>query len=741
MKQEIETITGVVEAIIFRNDDTGFTVLELSFSGELITVVGELIDVDEGEELELFGTFTSHPTYGQQFKVSAYERRLPASASAIFKYLSGGALKGVGPATARKLVDFFGDATLEVIEKRPEELTKVKGITQKKADAIAAEFTKIFGVRTVMMYLSQFGLSPAMSVQVFKKWGALSKEVIELNPYELCCEEVGLPFLEADEIALKLDFEANDQHRVRNGLIHVLRHNLGNGHTCLPRGVLLDMCVNLLEIGRDDIERVLDDQLADESLFELPAGKKKFIYLPHLLRAEQYIASRIKLMEHFDHPMQGVDRKIAELETHSDMQYAQLQKEAIKKALVNPVFILTGGPGTGKTTTLNAMIELLENDKRKVALAAPTGRAAKRMSELTGRDAKTLHRLLEVDFKQEGLGKFLRNEKNPLPFDVIIVDELSMVDTLLFESLLRAMKMSCQLILVGDSDQLPSVGAGNILKDLIDSGALPVVQLKEVFRQAAKSLIVTNAHRIVQGQLPDLSVRDNDFFFMKSTSYGYSAQTVVDLCRRRLPERYGFSPLWDIQVLCPSRIGALGTGELNGQLQEALNPKTPEKRQVKRMGSTFREGDKVMQIRNNYDIVWHKEDGEYGTGVFNGDIGVIELIDRPSASMLIRYDDRTAEYSFDMLGEIELAYAITVHKSQGSEFDAVIIPLMWHKSRLHFRNLLYTAVTRAKKMLIILGDASTVQAFVENDRKTLRYTNLKTLIRMEESGHETESGV
>ena len=730
MEQELEKITGTVECIVFRNEDTGFTVLELNFSGEMLTAVGEMLDVAEGEELELFGTFTSHPTYGSQFKVAAYERKLPANAAAIYKYLSGGAIKGVGPATARKLVDYFGDDTLEVIEKRPEELIKVKGITQKKADSIAAEFTKVFGVRSVMMTLAKYGLSPAMSVRVFKKWGVLSNEIIEKNPFALCCEEVGLPFLQADEIARSLGFEADDTNRVRCGCLYILAHNLGNGHTCLPRGTLLDLCAKLLDIGRDTAEIELDNMLEEEQLLGASFFGKDFIYLPQLLHAEQYIASRIELMKHFEHPVTGIDRKIAELEKNSNITYAELQKEAIRMALTNPVFILTGGPGTGKTTTLNAMIDLFEDEKKKVALAAPTGRAAKRMGELTGREAKTIHRLLEVDFKEEGKGRFLRNEKNPLPFDVIVVDELSMVDTLLFESLLRAMKMSCQLILVGDSDQLPSVGAGNILKDLIDSGSLPVVQLKEVFRQAAQSLIVVNAHHIVKGEMPKLKVRDNDFFFMRGGDYQRSAQTVVDLCKRRLPDRYGFSPFWDIQVLCPSRIGALGTGELNARLQEALNPKTAQKRQVSRMGKTFREGDKVMQIRNNYDIVWHKDDGEYGTGVFNGDIGVIEMIDRPSASLLIRFEDRSAEYSFDMLGEIELAYAITVHKSQGSEFDAVIIPLMRHKSKLHFRNLLYTAVTRAKKMLILLGDAGTVKEIVENNRKTLRYTNLKAFIQL-----------
>lgn len=723
--KEYIRLTGTVEHIVYQKEESGFTVLELASGGELITVVGEMPGVAEGEQLVLTGSYAAHPTFGSQFRVSLYERQLPATAGAIYKYLAAGAIKGIGPALARRIVDRFGEDTLEIMEKEPLQLCQVKGVSQRKAEEIAREFQRIFGVRAVMLFLAKYQIHSSVCVRVWKKWAADAVDVIRENPYVLCRGDIGLGFDQADGIARSMGVSEDDPRRIEAGLRFVLSHNLGNGHTCLPEETLLSVAQSLLSAQRDALETGLEHLSQQDELILCSCGGRDFVFLPELYAAETYIAGRLSLiLSTYPDLGRTYDGQIDALQEQLGIVYESRQRRAVTMALNNGAFILTGGPGTGKTTIINAIIELFEQQGEKVMLAAPTGRAAKRMSELTGRQAKTIHRLLEVDFREGGLPVFKRDERNTLNAGVIIVDEMSMVDTLLFQSLLRAMKLGCRLVMVGDTDQLPSVGAGNVLKDLIEADVIPTVHLQEIFRQAAESLIVTNAHAIVKGEQPDLQTRDKDFFYLAGGGYAAVTETLLDMVQRRLPRQYGFSPMTDIQVLCPSRMGQLGTMELNRQLQQRLNPPSPDKPEVKIFANLFRLGDKVMQIKNNYDIIWEKDDGENGTGIFNGDIGEILLIDKGQGIVKIRYDDRVADYSPDMLSELELAYAVTVHKSQGSEFPCVILSLDAPNRKLYYRNLLYTAVTRAKRLLLIMGNPRSLPAMVANNRKTLRYTNL-----------------
>ncbi|HIV17952.1 MAG TPA: ATP-dependent RecD-like DNA helicase [Candidatus Merdivicinus intestinigallinarum] len=727
-EQEMVQIRGTVEDVLFANPENGFAVIELDTGEELLPVVGELCGVEPGEELTITGSYGNHPKFGYQFKAALFERSLPTNLTAIRKYLASGAVKGIGPALAGRIVDTFGSKTLEVLEKSPDRLSEVKGISQRKAQELVQEFNQMFGMRMVMIFLSSHGLSSSQSVRVYKKWGPMAMDLLKANPYLLCSGEFGVEFEKADRMALSLNLSPDSPERVFGGIIYMLRHNLHNGHTCLAREVVAAKCAQLLQLSRDRVEAEIDTRIGEEELFSIQRNRE-YLFLPDLYGAERYVALRIGLMlqnRYFE--TRNVDKMIDKVEQEKGMRYEGLQREAIRQALSRSVLILTGGPGTGKTTTLNAIIELLEGEGLKLAIAAPTGRAAKRISEVTGREAKTVHRLLEVDFSDESRSKFLHNEQHPLDADAVVIDEMSMVDIFLFESLLRGIKMGCRLILVGDSDQLPSVGPGNVLRDLIDSGKIPTVELKQVFRQAAESLIVTNAHKIVEGEMPDLTVKDRDFFFLSRLNAENAAKTVVELAAERLPKSYGFSPVADIQVLAPQRKGDLGVNTLNTRLQAALNPPAPGKKEWKGMFYTFREGDKVLQTRNNYDIEWDKN-GEKGMGVFNGDIGMIKEIDHPAGTIDIDFDDRICTYTFDMAAELELAYAVTVHKSQGSEYDAVILPILGGYDKLYFRNLLYTAVTRARKLLILVGSQKRIAYMVENNLRTLRYTGLKFFLQ------------
>lgn len=730
-ENELIHIEGTVETVLFCNEQNGYIVLDLDTGGDYVTVVGELGTIEEGEELRLTGKYVTHPKFGAQFRAEACERKLPATETAILKYLSSGVIKGIGPTLAKRMVEEFGDKTLEVIENTPEDLVKVKGMSAKKADEISQEFRRIFGIRALMIFLAGYGVSPSVAVSAWKRWGQFAVEQIKANPYILCTQGIELEFSKAEEMAAKLEIPKDSPGRIRAGICYILTHNAFNGHTCLPEDRLKETAVKLLDVG----EEVFDDNLSaacdDDELCVYDKDGRSFVFLQDFFRAEQYISTRLSVMNDCFKDTGTDYSKLIDIEEKTKIiTYADKQREAISLALSKGFLILTGGPGTGKTTTLKAIISLYEQRGMKVMITAPTGRAAKRIADLTGYPAKTIHRLLEVMYDKSGQLKFKHNEQDPVSCDVMIIDEMSMVDTLLFESLLRALKLSCRLIMVGDSDQLPSVGAGNILKDMIDSGRLTVVALNEIFRQAQQSCIITNAHKIVNGEEPDLSRKDSDFFFMQRLDAEGAAVTVTELCSRRLPDAYGYSPLDDIQVLCPSRKGILGSVEMNKMLQRVLNPPKKELSEVKGILFTFRDGDKVMQTKNNYDIVW-KKDGENGTGIFNGDIGIIVKVKRGEGTVVIDFEGRIAEYSLEMLEQLELAYAITVHKSQGSEFTAVIIPLLGGFDKLYYRNLLYTAVTRAKKMLIIVGSKSIVEKMVHNDRRTLRYTCLRHMIESE----------
>ncbi len=726
-QQEMTTICGSVEHVVYSNQENGFAVLELAYEDELLNVVGVVYDVQEGEELELTGYFTTHPTYGPQFKAETCSRTLPATAAAIQKYLASGVIKGIGPALAKRIVAQFGDDTLQVIEQDPTRLSEVKGITEKRSLEFAEEFKQVFGVRSLMLFLSSFGVSPGQSVSIWKKWGVLALDLIKRNPYVLCSTSFGISFELIDRIADTYDIEKDDYHRLLAGVCYVLIYNLNNGHTSLPRDKVLPMAQKLLQVEKTVIDDQIDLMIEQEDL-AAHRRHKDFLLLPEYDRAERYIAHRVSLMTSIppiDPPQ--VDKLLERVETERGIVYEDLQRNGIKQAMRSDLFILTGGPGTGKTTTLNGIIDLLEYQGKQIAIAAPTGRAAKRISEVTGREAKTVHRLLEVEFS-EGGHRFVRNEQEPLVEDVVVVDEMSMVDTLLFEALLRGMKPTAKLILVGDYHQLPSVGAGNVLQDLLDSDVVPFVSLKKIFRQAAESLIVTNAHAIVEGELPTLTQKDRDFFFLSRQTAPSAAQTIQDLVCTRLPASYDFSPTSDIQVLCPGRKGELGVVQLNQLLQRRLNPPDQTKAEFKAGFYTFRLGDKVMQTKNNYDIEWTKEH-EKGLGIFNGDIGTIQMLDRGSQTMAISFEDRVAYYSFEMANELELAYAVTVHKAQGSEFEAVIIPILGGYDKLYYRNLLYTAITRAKQLLILVGSQERIEFMVHNNIKSVRYTNLKQLLQ------------
>ena len=728
MEQKLLHVEGTVENVLFKNESNGYAVLDLDAGGELITVVGEIGDIEEGEGLILEGYYDTHRRFGTQFRAEYCERKLPDTVVNIEKYRASGAVKGIGPGLAKKIVAVFGDKTLDIMENAPYRLSEIKGISTQKCEEIAAEARKLFSLRCIMSYLSQYGIKSGFAMRTYRKFGADSLELLKLNPYLLCGDSIDLEFKKADTIAHDLHIPKNSDKRVIAGLQYILRANTSLGHSCLPLDVLVTKAENALGISEKDFYSSYNAALDDDELFEYVKNEREYVYLPDYFYAESFISDRINVLKDFTSPEDFNYDDLIDIEQEEHgIEYEELQRRAITAAVSRGLMILTGGPGTGKTTTLNAIISIFEKRGLHVLLAAPTGRAAKRMSDLTGYEAKTIHRLLEVVYDKSGRLTFAHNENNPLDCDVIVIDEMSMVDVLLFEKLLRALRLGCKLIMVGDSDQLPSVGAGNLLGDLIASKAVTVIKLQEIFRQARKSCIVTNAHKIVSGELPDLSRKDSDFFFFKRTSPEAVCELLIDLARTRLPKAYKYSPVDDIQIIAPSRKGTLGTVELNKLLQEKINPHDEKRPEVKGKLFTFRMGDKVMQTRNNYDIIWKKDD-EQGTGVFNGDIGKIVNINMMTRDVVIDFDGRVAAYPFDTLDQIELAYAVTVHKSQGCEFEAVIMPLLGSFDKLCYRNLLYTAVTRAKKLLIIIGSEDDIARMVANNRRTRRYTCLKNML-------------
>ena len=723
-------LKGSVEHIIYCNEDNGYTVMDVGLEDDIITACGVMPYINEGDTLILWGKWTHNPKYGRQFKVEQYERDMPADAAAILRYLSSRTIKGVGPKLAERIVARFGDETLDVMENHPEWLSDVQGISRKKAEEISEDFKAKAGIRSAMMFFRDY-FGAAMTVRIYKQWGSGAVDIARQNPYRLCDEVEGIGFERADQMAMSLGLDPQGEDRIMSGVKYLLTSNAGqNGHVCLPREKLTEAAVRLLRTDSERVEAAVEAQLEAGGLVCRRFEGREYIYDSATDKQEKYIADKMLLLDKLCPAVDGgdVDRFIRREEREQGMTYAAEQKKAIFDALSHGVMVLTGGPGTGKTTVVHALLHIFQSMDMSVALCAPTGRAAKRLSESTSMEARTIHRLLEMEFEEgSGHGHFRRNEQDLLDESVIIVDEASMVDCALMCSLCKAVKPGARLILIGDADQLPSVGAGRIMGDIIDSGRFATVRLTEIFRQARESLIVTNAHAINEGTYPNLGVKDNDFFYLYRRTDREIAETVVDLCKTRLPRTYGKATEGGIQIITPSRKGEAGTENLNRLLQASLNPPEKGKRELKFRETIFRVGDRVMQTKNNYDIEWESGDGvdqTAGSGVFNGDIGTVVFIDTADREMVVRFDDKEATYTGDMLDELEHAWAVTVHKSQGSEYPFVIIPMYGAPPLLLTRNLLYTAVTRARRMVILVGRQDIVQTMVDNNRQSMRYTGL-----------------
>lgn len=728
MDEDLITLDGIVESIIFQNSENGFTVLEFSSGGEYVTAKGILGNIFIGEKLTFTGRWINHPTFGHQFSIESGVGSIPETAAEMLSFLSSGVIKGIREKTAQKIVTKFGDKSFEIIENSPERLASVSNISLQKAKEISKAFNRLNAERHAIILLEKYGFSSNEALKIFKKFGAKSAEITVRNPYLLCNCGIGINFERIAAIEQQLPEKPAPEFKISEGIIYVIKHNIANGHTCLPREKLFAPSLELLNCSRDDIDIGLDNLISEKRLIQDKINAEDYVFLPEYYQAERNIAKSILFTEKYaGKAFPETEEQIKKAELLGGVLYNSSQRLAIKLAVEKGILILTGGPGTGKTTTLRGILRVFEELGLKTELAAPTGRAAKRMSELTGKEALTIHRLLEVEWDEKDEQTFKRNRRNPLDAQAVIIDELSMVDVRLFSSLLDALPIGCRLVMVGDSNQLPPVGAGNVLHDMIDSKRLPVVELNEVFRQAMESKIITNAHAIVSGEMPELGCTDKDFFFMSRPEPAAASATVCELCSKRLPTAYNYSSTEDIQVLCPSRKGETGTINLNKLLQAEINPPVEEKAEHHFGSRVFRIGDKLMQTRNNYDIEW-TADGKIGSGIYNGDIGILEHIDEQALLLTVRFDDRVADIPFDYSVDIEHAYAITVHKSQGNEFPAVIIPVTGINSFLQYRNLLYTAVTRAKELIILVGSKTTVRNMVENNKKQKRYSALKSFI-------------
>lgn len=721
-----EILSGTIENVVYRNESNDYTVLEVvDENNNLITAVGTMPLAFSGENVVLSGSWTFHKEFGRQFAFESFEKKLPAEVEGIIQYLSSGTVKGVGPVTALKIVNKFGVDTFDVMENHPEWLADIHGITMKKAAAISEAFREQNGMRNVVMFCQGY-LDKGEISSVCKRFGAGAVGMIKEDPYILCDEGRGIPFSKADAIAKDLGVPRDSQARLRAGIIATLLYNEGaNGHTCLPYGKLVGAAAGMLEVDEGALSACLAEMIADREVARYAAEDTDYVMRLDVDSCEEYIAKRISEMDkHITHfSNDDIYVMIERVESLFGIKYADLQKEAVFKALDGSMMILTGGPGTGKTTIVRGLISIFGSLGLKCVLAAPTGRAAKRLSEATGEEAKTIHRMLEMERVSDGEPRFFRDSRNPLDENVVIVDEASMIDLSLMAALFRALKRGSRLILIGDSDQLPSVGAGNVLADFISSGRITTVALTEIFRQSRESLIVTNAHRINNGENPILNDTTSDFFFVRRENEREIANTVASLITERLPKAYGKDIREKIQVITPSKKGAGGVQLLNSELQQRINPPAKFKKEVKLHSVIFREGDKVMQTANDYEIEWEKNGAE-GVGIFNGDIGVIEQIMPAEEHIVVRFDDRVAKYSYEKAEELELAYAITVHKSQGSEYPVVIIPSYSCPPMLMTRNLLYTAVTRAKKMVVVVGRSDVPSRMVANDAEVLRYTSL-----------------
>lgn len=724
-----EQLEAVIEETIFRNEENGYSVVQAKAGRESVTVVGTLPALAPGEQVLLSGSWTAHPQYGKQWKATACEIRKPTTLLGIERYLGSGLIRGVGPSTARLLVQAFGKNTLDVLSEYPERLTEVPGIGKKRAAQLAESFREQYAAREAMVFLQSYGVSPSLAVKISKAYGADAQRKIRENPYRLIDDIDGVGFLTADRIALSLGIPQDSEYRLRSGLKYVLQEAAaGEGHTFLPKPLLLERAARALRVEDGLLAHALDTLLFAREIIALDLDGQEALLLSGFFYAEKEIARYLKLLMGREEkiPETQILEKIQQFEREHQMQFSENQRRAVSEAVRRGLVVITGGPGTGKTTIINCILWLLGKD---VLLAAPTGRAAKRMSEATGHEAKTLHRLLEFAGDE---GHFQRDEQNPLDCGCVIVDEMSMVDVFLMHSLLVALKSGTKLILVGDADQLPSVGAGNVLGDILKSGVVPSVRLTDIFRQSEESLIVLNAHRINHGEPPILNRRDSDFFFERRPVPDEAAQAIVGLCARRLPAfLHSDAPARDIQVLAPTKKSGTGVYQLNALLQAALNPPAPWKKEIAYGETVFRTGDKVMHIRNNYQLPWKADGGEEGEGVFNGDVGFVSAVDNQDRIVTVRFDDeRTVEYDYQQLEELELAYCLSVHKSQGSEFPCVVMPVLGGPPRLLTRNLFYTALTRARKLVVLVGREDAIADMVRNNHIATRYTTLRQ--RLEE---------
>ena len=726
------TVEGSVDAVIFQNEENGYTVLLLRVDGEdePITVVGCIPCAAAGEGMTVTGVWVNHPVHGPQLSAESVERRLPQEEEDIVSYLSSGILKGIGPATAQRLVERFGTDTLRVLEEEPERLKTIKGITAKKAVELSEAFRALTGLRQVMEFLARYDLPVYLAMAVQRTYGDNALQMLRDDPYILSRAQFGVDFAVADAIAISMGFGGDDPCRLRAAIEYELAHNAGNGHVFLPREKLLAATAQLVDVDTDMVETALDKLIDSFAVVEKPIANVRGCYLPRMYQAETFVAQRLLSMLRTPvEQLRQVDKTIDAIEKEQGVSYAPLQRQAVRMAAEGGVLLLTGGPGTGKTTSLRGIVALYRRMGLDVALLAPTGRAAKRLGEVTDCDAQTIHRALGMSYNEmTGQVAFKKNGSDPLEAHAVIVDEMSMVDLELMQALLEALRPGCRLVLVGDPDQLPSVGAGNVLGDLLRSTVVPTVSLTQVFRQAEQSAIIRNAHAVNLGQPPQLDSNQGDFFFLCRRSPDRLVQTVVELCRDRLPKNMNV-PADQIQVLSPTRKGACGTAALNRALQAALNPPAAGKRQKQWGDVTFRVGDRVMQTKNNYDVLWEKDDGTAGSGIFNGDVGVIQDIDSSGELIVLRFDDRTATYTADLLSQLDMAYAITVHKSQGSEYPAVILVSAPAAPSLMVRGVLYTAITRARRMLIMVGDDTVPTKMAANDRQQRRYSGLRRRLK------------
>ena len=737
-EQEMEILQGTIAAVVFQNYENGYAVLRLQCeNGQTVTVVGTVPLPAVGERLMVTGKWSTHSSYGKQFEAEFLERMMPETRADIIAYLSSRVIKGIGPKTAARIVQRFGEQTLQVMEREPHRLAEVSGISALKATAIGEAFRLQFGVRHLMEFFALHHLPAELAVKTYKLYGDAAMELLYDDPYLLMDEQLEAPFGAVDHFAIELGVDGDDPRRVAAGVIFELTYNLNAGHGFLPQEKLIGATAQLLSVSEQAVADSIDTMLDAERLKRDQLAGITVIYLPALYRAETYCAHR--LLQFAQHPTKtplGLEKKLRIAADSSDITYSAQQEQAIRSAATERILVITGGPGTGKTTIVQGILSLYDQMGLDCLLCAPTGRAAKRMSQVTGHEASTIHRLLGAGIDPHtGKLYFCKDDSDPLQTDAVIVDEMSMVDVQLLSSLLLAIPEKARLILVGDPDQLPPVGPGFPLNDILRSGALPCVRLTEIFRQAQQSLIVMNAHRVNRGEMPELRNTKNDFFFLPCRNEEQVSETIRSLCATRLPQNMGIAPS-EIQVLSPTKKGGAGTVVLNKILQATLNPSAPTK-QEKQFGEiTFREGDRVMQIRNNYDILWKKTDGSaVGAGIFNGDVGIISRIDIPMETLWIVFDDREAEYDFTQLNELELAYAMTVHKSQGSEYRAVVLSC-WNSSQyLLSRSVLYTAITRAKELLIIVGREETVSFMTQNGKVGRRYTGLKLRLQHKDDSH------